>query len=241
MNDSSRARVSRGSGVQKVYTSLKSDILEMRLPPGFMFDESSLSSRFELSRTPIREALVRLAAEGLVTTLPNRSTIVSIIDFAELPVYFEALTLMHRVTTRSAALCRTDSDLEMMRQHQTEFADAVAQHDAPRMLASNRELHVAIAEAGRNKYFTGLFARLLDEGRRILRLYYASFDDRLPLRYVEEHEQIIDAIEKGEAERADILASQHAAQIVKQIQSFLDRRVGSTLPLDPQDADIKAG
>lgn len=217
--------------MHRVYTSLKSDILEMRLPPGFMIDETNLSSRFELSRTPIREALVRLAAEGLITTLPNRSTIVSIIDFAELPVYFEAVGLMHRVTARAAALCRTERDLELIREHQTEFADAVARQDAPRMIASNSDFHVAIAEAGRNKYFTELFSRLLDEGRRILRLYYASYEDRLPQKFVDEHEQIIDAIEKGDAERADALAEQHAAQVVMQIQSFLDRRTTGRLPL----------
>ena len=57
-------------GVQTVYDALKRDILEMTLPPGEALDETRLSRRFSMSRTPVREALVRLAAEGLVTTLP---------------------------------------------------------------------------------------------------------------------------------------------------------------------------
>jgi DNA-binding GntR family transcriptional regulator len=223
----------RGSGVQTVYTSLKQDILEMSLAPGAVLDEVSLSERFSMSRTPIREALVRLAGDGLVATLPNRNTIVSMINFAELPVYFEALTLMYRVSTRAAASRRKPADLDKMRLHQDEFTEAVRQQDALRMIASNREFHVAIAEAGGNKYYTAFFARLLDEGRRILRLYYASFDDRLPKQYVNEHERIIAAIEARDAELCDELATQHAAQIVKQIQSFLDRGMAAEISLAP--------
>lgn len=221
----------RGSGVQTVYARLKQDILEMTLAPGVVLDEVTLSKRFSLSRTPIREALVRLAADGLVTTLPNRNTIVAMINFAELPVYFEALTLMYRVTTRGAALRRKQSDIDIIRRHQEEFSDAVKHHDALRMIASNREFHVAIAQASGNDYFTHFFGRLLDEGRRILRLYYATFDDRLPRQYVNEHEQIIAAIEAGDAELCDELASQHAAQIVKQIQSFINSGIAADISL----------
>jgi DNA-binding GntR family transcriptional regulator len=176
-----------------------------------------------MSRTPIREALVRLASEGLVTTLPNRSTIVSPIDFVGLPVYFEALSLMYRVTTRTAAIRRRPEHMVAIRAHQAGFADAVARRDAIGMIATNREFHVAIAEAGGNRHFTGLFTRLLDEGRRILRLYYSSFDDRLPRQYVDEHEAMIAAIEAGDAALCDSLAAAHAAQIVKQIQGYIAR------------------
>lgn len=213
----------RGAGAQIVYDRLKQSIIDLELAPGAPLDEVSLSDQFAMSRTPIREALVRLAAEGLVTTLPNRSTIVAPIDFVGLPVYFEALTLMYRVTTRAAAARRRPEHLVAIRAHQAGFADAVARRDAIGMIGTNRDFHVAIAEAGGNPHFTGLFTRLLDEGRRILRLYYSSFDDRLPRQYVDEHEAIIAAIEAGDAELCDRLAAAHAAQIVKQIQSYIAR------------------
>ncbi len=74
---------------------------------------------------------------------------------------------------------------------------------------------------GGNSYFTGLFTRLLDEGRRILRLYYQSFDDKLPRQYVDEHEAMVAAIEAGKADLADTLAGEHAGQILRQIQSYI--------------------
>lgn len=104
------------------------------------------------------------------------------------------------------------------------------------MIGNNRDFHVAIAEAGGNPYFTSLFTRLLDEGRRILRLYYyRSFNDHLPRRYVNEHDAIIAAIEARDADLCETLAAEHADQIVSQIQSYIarDRTRGVVLASAP--------
>lgn len=226
----------RGQGSQIVYERLRRAILELALEPGSPLDEAGLSEQFGMSRTPVREALVRLAAEGLVTTLPNRNTIVSAINFVEMPVYFEALSLMYRVTTRLAAVHRRPEHMVAILSHASAYAEAVERRDAIAMISSNRDFHVAIAEAGGNSYFTGFFARLLDEGRRILRLYYLSFDDRLPRQYVQEHEQMVAAIDAGDAALAEQLGAAHAAQIVRQIQSYLARPTASAVALafDPE-------
>jgi DNA-binding GntR family transcriptional regulator len=182
------ARPARGAGVQTVYEQLQSAIVNLELPPGSPLDEVRLSRQFALSRTPVREALVRRMADGLGNALPKRSTVVAPIDFEKLPVYIEALTLMYRFTTRAAALRRTPSQLKSIRTAQADYVEAVKRSDAVGMISTNRDFHLAIAEAGGNAYFTRWFSRLLDEGRRLLRLYYyASFDDHLPRKEVEEH------------------------------------------------------
>ncbi|MBO9100273.1 MULTISPECIES: GntR family transcriptional regulator [unclassified Rhizobium] len=230
-DDSEETTRVRGSGTQSVYAALRGEILAMVLAPGSPLDEVRLSERFKMSRTPIREALLRLAADGFVTTLPNRNTIVATIDFATLPTYFEALALMYRVTTRGAALRGKPAGMAKIRAHQQQFAAAVEARDAFAMIEANREFHVAIAELGGNAYYTNFFARLLDEGRRILRLYYSTFDDRLPRQYVDEHEEMIAAIETGDVERADRLAIDHAAQIVRQIQDYVARHLQEPIDL----------
>lgn len=216
----------KGSGVKLVYDVLRDEIIDLSLAPGSPIDENQLAERFAMSRTPIREALVRLAGEGLVTTLPNRSTVVSNIDFLTLPAFFDAITLMYRVTTRLAARHRTDHDLRVIRALQEEFARAVRSQNALDMIATNRDFHAAIAEAGKNPFYTTFFARLLDEGRRLLRLYYLSFSDRLPERYVTEHEDMIQAIEQQDVDSADLLGKGHGDQIVHQIRKLIadDRR-----------------
>lgn len=213
----------RGSGGKMVYDVLRDEILDLVLAPGSAIDEVQLAERFGMSRTPIREALVRLAGEGLIETLPNRSTLVSSIDFLNMQAYFDALTLMYRVTTQLAAKNYRPDDLETIRARQVEFAAAVSAQDALAMIATNADFHLAIAEAGRNTYFTGLFKRLLDEGRRILRLYYQSYEDRLPQRFVDEHEEMIAAIAARDANEAEHLAAAHARQIVEQVRKLLVR------------------
>ncbi|HEY0214306.1 MAG TPA: GntR family transcriptional regulator [Paenirhodobacter sp.] len=221
----------RGSGVKYVYDVLRDEILDLTLPPGSPIDEIQLSERLKMSRTPIREALVRLASESLVSTLPNRSTVVSNIDFLNLHTFFDALTLMYRVTTRLAAENHTAADLKIIRAHQQAFADAVTAQDALAMIATNRDFHAAIADAGRNPYYTSLFCRLLDEGRRLLRIYYQSFDDQLPHEYVEEHDKMVAAIAARDIALCDQLANEHANQIIGQIQKMISRDRRRPIPL----------
>ena len=232
-NAASQPAIKRGSGVTHVYEILRNEIIELKIAPGSPIDETQLSERFSMSRTPIREALVRLAADGLLTTLTNRTTIVSNIDFLQMGAFFDALTLMYRVTTRLAAENHVADDIPVIRAHQARFAAFVEERNVLGMIAANRDFHAAIAEAGRNPYYTGLFTRLLDEGRRILRLYYHSYDDNLPRQYVTEHEDMIDAIVSRDVARSDALAVAHADQIVLQIQSYIsaDKRSASRVAL----------
>jgi len=213
----------RGSGVKMVYDLLRDQILDLKLAPGSPIDEVQLAERFKMSRTPIREALVRLAGEGLIETLPNRSTMVSNIDFLNLHTFFDALVLMYRVTTRLAAQNHRPEDLAVIRGFHEDYAAAVESRDSIRMIATNAAFHAAIAEAGRNPYFTSLFRRLLDEGRRILQLYYQSYEEHFPQRFVDEHAEILAAIAARNVEEADRLGKVHAEQIVAQVQKLFSR------------------
>jgi DNA-binding GntR family transcriptional regulator len=232
MSDEDPQERKRGTGARFVYDTLRDEILNLVLQPGEPIDEISLADRLSMSRTPIREALVRLAADGLVTLLPNRSTVVSQIDFPNLHHFFDALTLMYRVTTRLAAQFHDEANLTEIRTRQAAFAKVVLAGDTNGMIELNRNFHVAIAEAGRNPYYLQLFSRLLDEGRRILRLYYyPTFVPRLPHPYIQEHEAMIAAIAARDVETCDRLAKDHADKIVAQIQQMMARDLRQDLAL----------
>ncbi|MCQ1769109.1 GntR family transcriptional regulator [Neorhizobium galegae] len=168
-------------------------------------------------------SLRRRPPDAKADTLPNRSTMVAPIDFLNMHTYFDALVLMYRVTTQLAAKYHRSEDLVTIREHQAAFSRAVGAKDALAMIATNADFHLAIAEAGRNAYFTALFKGLLDEGRRILRLYYQSYEDRLPRRFVEEHDEIIAAIDTRDEAGAEQLSREHARQIVLQVQKLMVR------------------
>jgi DNA-binding GntR family transcriptional regulator len=227
------AKRKRGQGVGTVYEILRHEILDLTLQPGSPIDEVKLTERFSMSRTPIREALVKLAGEGLVVTLPNRSTVVAPIDFQNLTHFFDALTLMYRVTTRLAATNRTAEELARIRGLQKGYEEAVAAKDVPAMIEVNRDFHAEIARAGKNRYYADLFEKLLDEGRRLLRLYYSSFNDELPQIYLDEHDEMVRSVEERDVDAADRIARQHAQQIVRQIQAYIteDRRLNADIDL----------
>ncbi len=69
----------------RVYRKLRQDILRLNIAPGELLDETRLSQAFKLSRSPVREAMVRLASEGLIKTLPSKSTIVAPLKMPSMP------------------------------------------------------------------------------------------------------------------------------------------------------------
>ena len=155
----------------------------MSLAPGVPLDEKTVAGRYAVSRSPVREAIIRLSADGLVRTPAqqechrfNRST------SKNFPIYMDALDLMQRVTTRLAAMHRTDEELRRIKQKHRDFERARAAGDALSMIETNRDFHTAIAEAGKNRYFTMLYTRLLDEGRR--RCGCTSIRSMTPFRWI---------------------------------------------------------
>ena len=214
----------RGQGALRVYRALREEILRLEIPPGEVLDEVRIGRQFNLSRSPVREALIRLGSEGLVTTLPNKSTMVTPLRVEEFPDYIDALDLLQRATTRLAAEHRSETDLEAIRAAQQSFEDAVGERDVLAMIEANRDFHVRIAEASANRYLTDQVARLMDEGRRFLRLYFRSFDDTMPPSLNEEHYQIIDAIEARDADLAERLAHEHTNQVSARFLAYMARR-----------------
>jgi len=222
---------SRGKGAIKVYNKLREDILRMELPPGDLLDEVAIGKQFNLSRSPVREALIRLSAEGLVKTLPNKSTLVAPLNIAEFSQFIDALDLMQRATSRLAAKLRTEQDLENIKENQMRFDRAVAKADVLEMIEANRDFHVAISQAGKNSYFTQFCIRLLDDGRRMLRLYFRSFNDTLPVELAGEHSQLIQAIEEGDEDLAEKLAHDHTVQVSDRFLSSLGTRHTTIMPI----------
>ena len=142
------AEPARGYGAIHVFERLRDEILSLELRPGQLIDEASLAARFDVSRSPVREALVRLAAEGLVETVPNKGTIVTPLNIEEFPQYIDALDLIQRAVYRLAApqqhggRPRTRSG----RRRATSPTRVVA-NDALGMIAQNVVFHLAIADA----------------------------------------------------------------------------------------------
>ncbi len=177
-----------------------------------------------MSRSPVRESLIRLSMEGLVVTLPNKSTLVAPLNIEEYPAYLDALDLMQRVTTRLAARLRTEADLQIIKERQKEFTKALDDGDVQGMIETNREFHMAISEAARNPYFNFLHARLMDDGRRMLHLYFRSFGGKVPSSIRRDHDRIVKAIKEQKEDEAEKCAHEHVIQVGDRFIGYLKSR-----------------
>ena len=227
----------RSAGWTGVYEALRHDILSLALAPGELLDEMGLSRRFGFSRSPIREALIRLSGDGLVVNLPNRTTIVAPVDIGRFPQYVDALDLAQRINTRLAAELRGDADLQDIEAAQKGFIAAVKSKDHLAMSEANKHVHMAIARAGRNAYFAAFYEKLLDEGRRILHLHFDYIEKTNDGRLLtDEHEEMIDAIRTRDVARADRLAHDHSRQFRDRFLDFLRANYTASIDLSAPPA-----
>lgn len=231
-------RSTRETGSSRVYAKLREEILRVELPPGSPLDEVGLSERFDMSRSPIREALVRLSSEGLVVILPNRSTIVSPMDIQRIPEFLDALDLLQRAVTRLAALRRSEADLQQILEMQAVYEEKVGHSirtgDSLPMIESNYDFHMAIAHAGHNKYFADLYRKLLEEGRRMLHFHfeYQALDPDISVeKMAREHTLMVDAIAARDAAQAEYIAHLHAEQFKGRFMQYLDRNLTQGMQL----------
>jgi DNA-binding GntR family transcriptional regulator len=216
----------KGAGRGHAYERLRASILDLRLRPGARIHEGTLVRELKMSRTPVREALVRLASEGLVELLPNQGARVADMPLTSLSEFFEALTLAQRATHRWAALRRTKDDLARIEKAHHRFT-RVARSDPAQIPNVNRAFHAAIADAGSNTFQAAAYGQLLDQGLRLSRLtvIYDPPAGTTQRRHfdavIADHEALLKAIRTQDASAAEQRAAAHAELFRKRVVEYL--------------------
>jgi DNA-binding GntR family transcriptional regulator len=216
----------KGTGRGHAYEQLRSSILDLRLRPGARMQECTLVRELRMSRTPVREALVRLASEGLVELLPNRGARVADMPLTSLSEFFEALMLAQRATHRWAALRRTKDDIARIEEAHHQFR-RVARSDPAQIPNVNRAFHAAIADAGCNTFLAAAYGQLLDQGLRLSRLtvIYDPPAGTTKRRHfdavIADHEALLRAIRNQDADTAERRAAAHTELFRKRVVEYL--------------------
>jgi DNA-binding GntR family transcriptional regulator len=226
----------RPTGAQAVYEALRRDIMCLDLAPGAALDETQLCRQFKLSRTPVREALIRLASEGLAELNPNRGARVASIDFADVVDHYEAMDVFMPVACHFAAVRRTPADLTRLQQLLARFRDAVASKDSAAMIRSNYELHSAIASACHNRCIERGYRQMLADKLRLAQhgLPGTAYDKGSALadRFTGTARlsaQLVRAIQRGDAKRAQGLASKLNQFVRSQVVAVLCASLGGKI------------
>lgn len=225
----------RGSGADLVYEALRDEILTLKLEPGALLDETDLAERFDLSRSPIREALIRLAAEGLVQTLRNRSSIVAPFDLVSIPSFLDATALMYRLTARLAATNRTKAQLSRIKEIHEQHSKATRGRNLALSIRLNREFHLEIADASGNSLYANWMRQLLDQGQRVLGYYLRDISERadhdLEGHWANAHQAILKAIEERDADAAEAAGLRDFETIASRLLERLAERPSQRMAL----------
>ena len=213
---------------ERAVDTIRDRILDLTLAPGCRIDERLLMQRFRLSRTPAREALNRLAAEGLVDIEANKGAFVRAIDVSQVNRFFDAYHAAERLAGFLCIFSAAGLAEELEEIHQDHRA-AVDEHRLLDVARLNAAFHVRIAEATGNEYVIDFSARLHNHARRLAYLIYcreADEGDRLHIQQgfiVDEHEQVIAAIRKNDRDRLIKELGIHSRRFQERIARFVAR------------------
>jgi DNA-binding GntR family transcriptional regulator len=209
---SRRANTNSQSG--EAYRLIKEKIVTLELPPAALLDEVKLIADLGLGRTPIREALQRLALENLVVILPRRGTIVADLNMSDLQKIFEIRVELEVYGVRLAAQRATATQIAAM-DALFEDADALLRDgDNYQLIRIDHQAHRLLAQAAHNEFLEETLERLYNH---VLRLWYVSLHRVQRLREaIEEHREIIACVKAGDGERAAQIMRGHIAEFQEQ-------------------------
>jgi DNA-binding GntR family transcriptional regulator len=195
-----------GSRAQKLYEFLRNAILDGTLKPNERLVEETIAAMASVSRTPVREAIHRLEADDLIQNTGQGLVVgeCSPDDLADLCTVRETL---EGLASRLAAVSRSEIEVLSLRTILSDYRKATEQQDIPRLIALNHAFHETIWQAARNRY---LFQQLITLRNLIERLQNTTL--AIPSRQQEalvQHELVLDAIVKRDADEAERLACQH--------------------------------
>jgi DNA-binding GntR family transcriptional regulator len=225
----------KGSGSQLIYDKIRHQILTLCLRPGTDIEELSLVSEFGVSRTPVREALIRLEADGLVQIVPNRGARVAALDIDNVGEMFEALDLYSRAIAHLASKRQNPIALAAAKKASAEFADAALGKVYTKMGEANWRFHLELGRVSENKYLTDAQTRIMNETMRLAYLIHhesgmqPNEQEIYFSRLVNEHEQLISFIESGEHLKAEELAGKHAHLFQENVSKYILRQNLTTI------------
>lgn len=160
-------------------------ILACELAPRSRINEPSLCERFGISRTPLREAIKLLAAEGLLELLPNRGARVAALSEAEIDELLQVIGPLEATGGELACERITDAELEVIEAAHLDMVESWKVKDYERYFARNREIHDAIVAAGRNGTLLAVYRNLSSRVQRAR--YLARKTDAQWARSIEDH------------------------------------------------------
>ena len=203
----------------RAYGELRDRIVTLRIPPGAPIDEDLIGEELHMGRTPVREAIKRLALENLVTVFPRRGTFASEINITDLADVSDVRAQLEGHAAYRAAERITDTQRAELEELLQELGHSRGTDDVEQLMALDARVHRFIYRCAGNPYLEETLTRYLNLSLRIWHLVL----DRLPHLFarVHEHDDLLHAIAARQPGRARTILSEHIATFEREIRMVL--------------------
>jgi DNA-binding GntR family transcriptional regulator len=203
----------------RAYVQLRDLIITLRIRPGDPIDEDRLGEALQMGRTPVREAVKRLALENLVTVFPRRGTFASDINITDLTHISEVRVVLEAHAAYRAAERITDAQRAELAELLDELSRSQGSDDGEALMSLDARVHRFIHRCTGNPYLEETLGRYFNLSLRIWHLVI----DRLPHLFarVHEHDDVLHAIASGDATRASDILVEHITTFEREIRTVL--------------------
>ena len=203
----------------RAYGELRDRIVTLAIPPGAPINEDALGRELEMGRTPVREAIKRLALERLVTVFPRRGTFAAEINITDLAAISDVRVQLEGHAAQRAAERLTEVQRVELDALMVEIDERGGSGDADTLMRLDADIHRFVYECAGNAFLQETLERYLNLS---LRIWYLVLD-RLPHLFdrVHEHRELLVAIRDGDAARARSIAAEHVATFETEIRGVL--------------------
>lgn len=201
-------RLERGPSLtEQAYTQLRRRIITCELAPGSEVSELDLAEDLAMSKTPVREALARLALEGYVDTFPRRGYRVRSITFKDINDLFDVRVLLEPAVAALAAARLTSPDVDELDRLSRLAYTPDTEPSLDGLIAANREFHSAIAHASGNPRLTALVISYMEESERFL--YVSARNRQVNYETSQDHAALVDAFRRKDPPAAQRIMANH--------------------------------
>jgi DNA-binding GntR family transcriptional regulator len=203
---------------EQAYHLIKEKIIRLEMAPLSVVDEQVLREELGLGRTPIREALHRLSAEGLVTIAPRRGMFVAEISITDLSKIFEVRMTLEGFCARLAAQRITQDQIAQMEMTLMDL-DAISEGDAETLMRIDERFHSLLYQAADNEFLMDTLDRL---HALSMRLWYLVLNHIADVQgAIQQHRKITAALKAGDGKKAEELVCEHIAEFQQKIKAAL--------------------
>jgi len=207
---------------ENIVTSLRNAILQGEYPPGEHLTELALCRRFQVSRTPIREALHQLEKEGFLRITPAAGARVVKLSLKEIFDIYDILIILEGAACRLAASQMTESRINKLEEYNLVFEKAMLEENVDLLFDLNASFHWLITEATKNAYLIDMrmnFRRLVDRIARIFPHVPGQCEETLTW-----HSKIIHALKESNSALGEFVMREHLENAKKNLYGYLHGR-----------------